>query len=62
MNWFERIAVLVLLIIIAGGISEGLRGLSGVLRRLREIHEEIQGLRRDLYRERHPKEDRDPFA
>jgi hypothetical protein len=59
MSEWERIAVLVLLSLIVAGISEGLRGLSGVLRRLREIHEEIQGLRGDLYRERHPKENRD---
>jgi hypothetical protein len=50
MSQWERTVVLVCLILIAGGISEGLRGLSGVVRRLREIHEEIQGLRSDLTR------------
>jgi hypothetical protein len=62
MNELERIVVLICLILIAVGVSEGLRTLSVVVRRLREIHEEMEGLRSDLHRERHPREERDPFV
>jgi len=52
----------IILIIIASGIAGVLRALAGIAGDLGKIYEEIQGLRHDLYRERHPRDERDPFA
>lgn len=64
MNQWESglLGLFIMLIIIAAGISEILRGLTRIVGDLGKICEEIQGLRDDLYRERHPRDERDPVA
>ena len=56
------LGIFIMLIIIAGGISDVRRALAGIAGDLGKIREEIQGLRHDLYRERHPRDESDPFA
>lgn len=58
-GWF---GVFVLLIIVAGGIGQVVSALAGIAGDLAKIRAEIQGLRGDLNRERHPREERDPFS
>lgn len=61
MDQWGLVGIFVMLLIIAAGISGVLRALAGIAGDLGKIREEIQGLRSDLYDERHPREERDPF-
>ncbi len=62
MNLEEVVGLFVILIIIAVGVSTGVHNLDVIARKLSSIHEEIQGIRDDLDRARHPKEYREPFV
>ena len=61
MDQWGLVGIFVLLIIIAVGVPTGVNNLDVIARELRKIREEIQELRSDLDRERHPRNERDPF-
>lgn len=60
MDQWGWVGVFVMLIVIASGVFGIGRSLAGIAGDLGKIWEELHGLRGDLHRERHPREERDP--